>query len=355
MSDIYIKQQLAMHPSVQPQDVLKMCFQAAFGAEHLITDMERVENYFTTEYEKTASSNKEQMIEYLSPTVARLNIASWKHSNMPPAWLFDLFVAGVSFDKGDKAEKSKLFYDYITAWTNYIYANEKNMTFTLAQFEEVLRWYIEKCEGTLQAVHHSQDYRDGESPAYRVISGPAVDAFTILEAAYEKCGSSGGVIIIDGKAGAGKTTVAGVLSAVLNTPTICMDHFFLPPALRSADRLDAPGGNIDHQRFIAEVMPNLSAAFQYNIFDCSIMALKGTRSIPAGKWQIIEGSYSHHPELQYGDNALKVFVDIPYDTQIARLEKRNPKLLQRFVDAWIPMEEKYFAAFDVKDNADITI
>ena len=30
--------QFAAHPSAAPQDAVKQCYQAAFGAEHLLTD-----------------------------------------------------------------------------------------------------------------------------------------------------------------------------------------------------------------------------------------------------------------------------------------------------------------------------
>ena len=31
-----LREQLRRHPSMQPQDVIKLCYQAARGAEHLI-------------------------------------------------------------------------------------------------------------------------------------------------------------------------------------------------------------------------------------------------------------------------------------------------------------------------------
>ena len=41
--------------------------------------------------------------------------------------------------------------------------------------------------------------------------------------------------------------------------------------------------------------------------------------------------------------------------QIIRLEKRNPKLLNRFINEWIPLEEKYFQTLNVKEQADYLI
>ena len=47
--EVYLKQQLALHPSMQPQDVVKLCYQAAHGAEHLLSDIKAAEKYFYQE------------------------------------------------------------------------------------------------------------------------------------------------------------------------------------------------------------------------------------------------------------------------------------------------------------------
>ena len=45
---------------------------------------------------------------------------------------------------------------------------------------------------------------------------------------------------------------------------------------------------------------------------------------------------------------------VPYDTQIERIRKRNgEKMLNMFIDKWIPLEEVYFKAFKVEEEADI--
>ena len=33
----YLKEQFVLHPSMMPSDVAKLCYQAAMGAEHLLT------------------------------------------------------------------------------------------------------------------------------------------------------------------------------------------------------------------------------------------------------------------------------------------------------------------------------
>ena len=69
----------------------------------------------------------------------------------------------------------------------------------------------------------------------------------------------------------------------------------------------------------------------------------------------VEGAYSCHPVL--GDYmARKVFLDIDSSTQTERIRKRNGEdRLQDFQQLWIPLEEAYFQAFSVKENADYII
>ena len=47
----YLREQVALHPSMQPQDVVKLLFQAAFGAEHLLTDKDAAFRWLQKEFE----------------------------------------------------------------------------------------------------------------------------------------------------------------------------------------------------------------------------------------------------------------------------------------------------------------
>ena len=69
---------------------------------------------------------------------------------------------------------------------------------------------------------------------------------------------------------------------------------------------------------------------------------------------IIEGTYSHHPKfLKYID--LKVFLTVNAQEQIERLKVRSPKLVDRFINEWIPMEEKYFETLKIQEHSDYVI
>ncbi len=336
-----LQQQLRLHPAAQPRDVIKMCYQAARGAEHLLSDLSRARAYFDQEFAATPADPAAPLFEALSENVARVNIAAWKAANFPAEWLFRMFVSTATVAQDGTA----LLDDYIAQ-------ADALLGGSLPGWQEAL------AEWTAQgrpAVHHSESYRTHERPAYRIVNARFQSILPILERLHQAPDVH--VVAIDGRAASGKTTRAALLSAVLDAPVIHMDDFFLPPALRTAERLAQPGGNVDYERFAQEVVPGLlsGAAFAYRIFDCGVMDFAGTREIPAAPVRIVEGSYSHHPA--FGDYAgLRVFSTVDEQEQMARILRRNGEgMAEMFRTRWIPMEEKYFDHFAIRDRADIVL
>lgn len=164
-------------------------------------------------------------------------------------------------------------------------------------------------------------------------------------------------VAIDGRAAAGKTTLAAALSARFNAPVIHLDDFFLRPEQRTPERYEEPGGNFDRERFLAEVAPHISShdAFSYRRFDCKKMAPDETVRIPENDVLIVEGSYSCHVNLIYLYD-VKVFVKVSKAEQRRRILARNGKEgLSVFEEKWIPLEEKYFSAQKTEQNCDFVI
>lgn len=162
------------------------------------------------------------------------------------------------------------------------------------------------------------------------------------------------VLAIDGMAASGKTTLAGMLSERYGAPVVHMDDFFLRPEQRTADRYAEPGGNFDRERFLSEVSPHLREGerFAYRRFDCSLMRLSDLVTIPPFTMIIVEGSYSLHPMLM-PFYSIKVMLTIPEKTQRDRIRNRNGETgYQIFKEKWIPLENRYFSEFYVRNNAD---
>ena len=332
--------QLQRHPAMQPQDVIKLCYQAARGAEHLLTDTARARAWFDQEYTSTPADASLPLFEPISENVARVNIAAWKAANLPAEWLFRMFVHTAGVPMGGEELLNR-----------YIAEADGQVSHLPGWAEALATWR----ESGMPAVHHSDAYHAAEKPAYRIVNRRFQCILPLLQRLTEQ--PEVRVIAIDGRAASGKTTKAGLLSAVLETPVVHMDDFFLPPALRTPERLGQPGGNVHYERFAAEVLPGLRSgeSFSYRIFDCSEMDFRGTRGIPAAPIRIVEGSYAHHPAL--GDYAdLRVFSTVEPEEQMARILRRNgEKMAEMFRTRWIPMEERYFSAFAIREGADIVL
>lgn len=340
-----LRAQLAAHPAMQPRDVIKLCYQAARGAEHLLADEHRARAYFLSEYDATPADGSLPLLEVISPAVARANLAAWKAANLPAEWLFRMFLHTAKVPQGGE----EMLMQHLAEASALL---KEAAPFPYAAWEEVLSaWRDAGCP----AVHHSETYREQEKPAYRIVRGEFRCILPILTHLQAHPGIR--VLAIDGRAASGKTTKASLLAAVLGAPVIHMDDFFLPLALRTPERLAQPGGNVHHERFVAEALPGLSSgeAFAYRIFDCGEMDYTGVREIPAAPLRIVEGSYALHPVL--GDYAdLRIFSTVDAQEQMARILRRNgERMAEMFRTRWIPMEEAYFAHFAIGEKADLRL
>ena len=170
------------------------------------------------------------------------------------------------------------------------------------------------------------------------------------------------VIGIDGMCGSGKSTLAELIRETFpGTQIVHMDDFFLPAELRTPERYAEPGGNVHYERIQEEVLGPLSRgerSFSYRRFSCHDMVYVPEPvdiDLSEGGVLVMEGSYSLRPDLR-GAYDLAVFTCCDEQTQLDRIEKRSGKdKLQMFIDRWIPLENRYFESFEVRDSADMVI
>lgn len=164
------------------------------------------------------------------------------------------------------------------------------------------------------------------------------------------------LVAIDGRCAAGKTTLAATLQTVLDCNVFHMDDFFLRPEQRTPERLRQPGGNVDFERFLAEVLRPLRTGqpVTYRPYDCHTQQLCAPVSVPDTTVNIIEGSYSCYPTL-WDFYDLHVFLSVEPERQRRRIAARNgEQMLSMFTNVWIPMEEAYFAKFRIAERADLS-
>ncbi|HWQ06402.1 MAG TPA: uridine kinase [Feifaniaceae bacterium] len=165
------------------------------------------------------------------------------------------------------------------------------------------------------------------------------------------------LIAIDGQSASGKSTAAKLLAERLDAAVFHMDDFFLQPHMRTPERLATPGGNVDVERFIRDVLPHLLAGETVSLerYDCHLDELLPPVELAPRPVSIIEGAYSLHPLLKPHYD-IRVFCKIAPALQRARILARNgEEMLQLFESRWIPLEHKYFTAFDVEQSCDFVV
>ena len=161
------------------------------------------------------------------------------------------------------------------------------------------------------------------------------------------------IVAIDGRCGCGKSSLAERLAKELDGNVFHMDDFYLPFVKRPENWQQIPAGNMDLSRFRAQVLEPLLAgeSILYRAYACPQDQYRPAVELPIKPLSIVEGSYSQHPFLADAYD-YKLFVTADKTAQTERLRNREGEHFTAFEAIWMPMEEAYFRAFSVAEQAD---
>ena len=165
------------------------------------------------------------------------------------------------------------------------------------------------------------------------------------------------LVALDGRCGSGKTTLAAQLTERFpQSITVHTDDFYLPPSRRVTGWEKIPCANMDIQRLRDEVVAPARAGqvFSYQAYSCREGAYLPPRPLGSAPLVIVEGSYSCHPTLADCYD-LKVFVTCSKEEQARRLLAREGERYSGFTARWIPLEEGYFAKFQIEQTVDFIL
>ncbi len=337
-----LKEQYNTYPDMPFFDMVKFIYQNEFGCGHFISQEALSLRRITEELKRLSSrSSSKSKLEYIGNNFYRLHLyPAAVNGPLLPQTINNIFIQSSLKAKPGNAENfSKKLNIFLEC------CKENIFPYCPSDVEKYISDY--KKEG-FPPVSHSDSFKKLYDPAYRVISGAFARYMDIFEAIdYALKNKSRTVVAIEGKCASGKTTLASYIEDVYGEKcsVIHTDHFFLPPKLRTPERLLEIGGNIHYERFYQEVVKNITRgeSFSYGEFDCSKMCIRQAVSIKNTPVTVIEGAYCLHPEFgDYSD--INVFLDIDPREQKERILKRNgPQMLKRFEQEWIPMENLYFS------------
>ncbi|MFJ9843557.1 uridine kinase [Kitasatospora sp. NPDC101155] len=175
------------------------------------------------------------------------------------------------------------------------------------------------------------------------------------------------LVTLDGRAGAGKSTLAAAVAAYLGGPghavVVHGDDFFHPMPCHERLSMEPEEGYhwlFEWQRLRDQVLVPLSDGrpARYEQFDRDANALRagGPRSVPPADVVIVEGVLTARPELA-GFYDLTVFVDTPSELCLRRVHARPDLRPQReaWLTHWRAVEEYYLTATDMPARADLTV
>lgn len=335
------------YPLMQAVDYAKLIYQAAFAGGHLIPSPEYALNRLKSEWDQVSSDSRLiPLIEPIGNGISRLYIAPAHRMGLRPETVNALFVqTSVCFCKN-----SSLFDEEMAK------AADLADQGLLPVSGDELRALADTCrQNDYAPFSHSTRYHTLYEPAYRLVLDQSLFYLSALAAIDALLAHKGHArIAIDGSCASGKSTLGALLSQLYDTQLFHMDDFFLPPERKTPARLNEAGGNVDYERFQAEVLNHLEdEQLSFRPYRCHDGALGEAVISQRRSVQVIEGCYSHHPKLQGGYDLLIVLMT-DKQTQSQRILARNGATMhRRFINEWIPLEDRYFKTCDIAAKADL--
>jgi len=350
------------YPAAGPEDLVKLAYQAEHGGGHLVTDGVASLEWIRTETASLGNrptdrldgdGNGSGLIEDIGNGFCRLHLGAAAAAGIRPDTVNRLFLAGARSVTGSREG----LLDRLDILRQC--CAEGLLPFSPDALAGYLSDYAAR---EYPPISHSDVYRSAYRPAYRVVRQEYAAVLPVIRAIVDRladrpAGAGSLTVAIEGPCGAGKSTLARHLAALYpdSAEILHMDDFFLPPELRTAERLAEPGGNIHYERFRDEVGAGLRSGepFEYRVFDCSEQAYAATVRVRPAPLVIVEGVYAMQPihGIPYG---LSVFLSLSRAEQARRVRERSgPELWERFRQEWIPMENRYFETFRIREQCDL--
>lgn len=343
-----LSQHRRRYPLAQPADWLKLLYQAEYGPGHLAPSLEDCRRRIQEEAAGLDGSPAPEPF-WVGGGLCRMPLS--------PAPEQQELLARAFWAAAQETEGRGSRAGFLQRW-QILREKAPSLGLDCASLEQEAQALLARPD-PLPPVSHSPAFRAAYNPHYRLVSGQAAFFWPVLERAFALQREAGGktlLLAIDGRCAGGKSTLAALLQQVLGCAVVHLDDFFLPPRLRSPQRLEQPGENVHWERALQEVLEPLSQNRDacYRPFCCRTGGFAPAVTVPAGGLVVVEGSYSLHPALApfYRE---AVFVTVDPQVQTQRLARRNPQMLPQFLQRWVPLEERYIAACCPQSRAQLTV
>ena len=161
----FVNRQMQAYPKSRLLDIYKSCFQDYMGAEHLVSDRQRVKAYLDEELNTT--NLDDLMPWYYEPcgidsNYYRVSIRGIKESLVSEDLLLNAFIRSANTEKRPSVESWSKRWHKIIGTIN-------QMKLDLPNFQEDKQFIDSVLSVGKYAISHSPDYREAYHPHYRIV------------------------------------------------------------------------------------------------------------------------------------------------------------------------------------------
>lgn len=161
----FVNRQMQNYPKSRLLDIYKSCFQDYMGAEHLVSDRQRVKAYLDEELNTTSLDNL--MPWYYEPcgidsSYYRVSIKTIKEGFITEDQLLDAFIRSANSETRPSVE----------SWSNrwhMIIGTIDRMKLDMPNYQEDKQFIDSVLSVGKYAISHSPDYREAYHPHYRIV------------------------------------------------------------------------------------------------------------------------------------------------------------------------------------------
>jgi len=161
----FVNRQMQAYPKSRLLDIYKSCFQDYMGAEHLVSDRQRVKAYLDEELNTTSLDNL--MPWYYEPcgidsSYYRVSIRAIKESLVSEDLLLNAFIRSANTEKRPSVES------WSKRWHKIIGTIDQ-MKLDLPNYQEDKQFIDSVLSVGKYAISHSPNYREAYHPHYRIV------------------------------------------------------------------------------------------------------------------------------------------------------------------------------------------
>ncbi|QNK39242.1 uridine kinase family protein [Caproicibacter fermentans] len=346
------------YPHMKPADYVKLLYQNEFGCSHFLKDpgqsLDRLKEEFFSLPAPKGNTGRGPRMEPIGNELCRVFLEPGQQTEEFLPLLNRMQSATARTYEGNRMR----FQKKLSLLRNM--AAKGQLTVGGEEMDAFLSRYVSSgCE----PIGHSPEYQKYYSPHYRVAKAayyaylPVFRAVMKLTASHNVNARRPVLLALDGRCGSGKSYLAGLLREVFGCNVFHIDDFYVPQERRDADWMKQPGGNIDRERLLKEVLQPLREGRKvvYCPYSCQKGAMLPPVEAEPKPLAVVEGSYCLHPDFRNFFD-YRVFLTCLPNVQQRRIFLRGDgKRLHDFLEKWIPAEERYLEEMKIGDFCDLAL